>query len=340
MMRWNATVGIVRRRMGTACAIVAAGMAAWVTATAPAQAQAQTSFPNRTMRIFVPYGPGGVGDLTMRLVAQKMTDRMGKQVIIENRPGAGGVLAAKATMDSPPDGYTMLVTGNGTAISMSLFKVRPYHALNDFTQISVCASFEMLIATPAGSPYKTVQDIIAAARANPGKLNLAAINPGSTQNLSAHLFKQLTGIDAQIVTYRTTPDLITALVRNDVHVAFDFYAGLQAAIIDKKINIVASSDEQRNPLLPGVPTAKESGLPEYVVTSWNALSAPAGLPDDILAILNREINASLADPELQAKAKQFGMNAKGSTPQEMRARMERDINRWAGVIEKAGIARQ
>jgi tripartite-type tricarboxylate transporter receptor subunit TctC len=338
MTRSNGLVTTISARRWLASALAVAGTLVWGIATTPVQAE--PGFPNRTVRIFVPYGPGGVGDLTMRLVAQKLGERMGKQVIIENRPGAAGVLAAKATLDSPPDGYTMLVTGNGTAISMSLFKVRPYNALTDFTQISVAASFEMLIATPVDSPYKTVQDIIKAARANPGKLNLAAINPGSTQNLSAHLFKQLTGIDATIVTYRTTPDLITALLRKDVDVVFDFYAGLQSAIADNKIHIAASSDETRNPLLPNVPTAKESGLPDYVVTSWNALSAPAGLPDDVLKILNREINAALADPDLQVKAKQFGMNARGSTPEEMRARMARDIDRWAGVIEKAGIAKQ
>lgn len=338
MTRSSAATNMITAQPWLASGLLVLGAWVWWMASAPAQAE--PGFPNRTLRIFVPYGPGGVGDLTMRLVAQKLTERMGKQLIIENRPGAGGVLAAKATMDSPPDGYTMLVTGNGTAIGMSLFKVRPYNALTDFTQISVTASFEMLIATPADSPYKTVQDIITAARASPGKLNLAAINPGSTQNLSAHLFKQLTGIDATIVTYRTTPDLITALIRKDVDVVFDFYAGLQSVIADKKIHIVASSDETRNPLLPDVPTAKESGLPAYVVTSWNALSAPAGLPDDVLKILNREINAALADPELQAKARQFGMTARGSTPEEMRARMARDIARWAAVIEKAGIAKQ
>ena len=338
MTRSNVSANGGRGRRWLASGLAAVCALVWWLASAPADAE--PGFPSRTMRIFVPYGPGGVGDLTMRMLAQKMSERMGKQVIIENRPGAGGVLSAKATMDSPPDGYTMLVTGNGTAISMSLFKVRPYNALTDFTQISVAASFEMLIATPADSPFRTVQDIIKAAHANPGKLNLAAINPGSTQNLSAHLFKQLTGIDAAIVTYRTTPDLITALIRKDVDVVFDFYAGLRSAIADKKIHIAASSDEQRNPLLPDVPTVKESGIPEYVVTSWNALSAPAGLPDDVLKTLNREINAALADPDLQVKAKQFGMNARGSTPEEMRARMARDINRWAAVIEKAGIAKQ
>jgi putative tricarboxylic transport membrane protein len=309
----------------------------WCAATA---VKAEPGFPNKPIRIIVPYGPGGVGDLTMRLLAQKLTERMGKQVIIDNRPGAGGLLAAKATLDAPADGYTLLVTGNGTAISMSLFKVRPYHAIEDFTQVSVTASFEMLVATPANSPYKTLKAIVDTATAKPGKLNFGSINPGSTQNLSAHLFKQLTGIDVTIVPFRTTPDLITALLRNDVDVGFDFYAGFKAALLDNKLHIAAVSGEARNPLLPDVPTAKESGVPDYVVTSWNALSAPAGLPDDVLQVLNREINAALADPELQEKARQFGMDARGSTPEAMRARMERDIKRWAGVIDNAGIARQ
>src|SRR5690242_10260301 len=172
MTRSNESGDVTSGRRSLANAFAVAATLVWWSAATPVAAE--PGFPNRTIRISVPYGPGGVGDLTMRLVAQQMTERMGKQVIIENRPGAGGVLAAKAVMDSPPDGYSLLVTGNGTAISMSLFKVRPYNALTDFTQISVTASFEMLIAVPADSPLKTVQDIISAARANPGKLNFAA----------------------------------------------------------------------------------------------------------------------------------------------------------------------
>ena len=163
----NASMNTISVRRWLPNALAVACSLIWCATITPLNAE--PGFPNRTVRIFVPYGPGGVGDLTMRLLAQKLTERMGKQVIIENRPGAGGVLAAKATLDSPADGYTLLVTGNGTAISMSLFKVRPYHALNDFTQISVAASFEMLIATPVDSPLKTVQDIINAARASPGQ---------------------------------------------------------------------------------------------------------------------------------------------------------------------------
>jgi tripartite-type tricarboxylate transporter receptor subunit TctC len=229
-------------------------------------------------------------------LAQKMAEHFGKQVIIENRPGAGGLLAAKAVLDSSPDGYTLLEAGNGAAIGMSLFKNRPYNILQDFTSISMTASFDVLIATSIKSKYETLKDIVEAARKSPGKLNFGAINPGSTQNLSAHLFRQLTGIDVTIVPFRTTPELVTALLRNDIDVGFDYYAGFQSVIDDKKVRIAAVSGERRLGLLPNVPTARESGFPDFVVIGWNALAAPAGLPVDVLGILNREVNSALADP--------------------------------------------
>jgi tripartite-type tricarboxylate transporter receptor subunit TctC len=303
-------------------------------------AQADVKFPTRPVRLLLPFGPGGVADVTMRLLGQKLSEKWGQQVVIENRPGAGGVLAQQALLASPPDGYSMSVTGNGTAIGMSLFKTRPYDILKDFTQISITATFEMLLATRGDGPFKTVADVIDYAKKNPGKLNLGAINPGSTQNLSAHLFKLMTGIDATIVTYRTTPDLITGILRGDIDLAFDYYAAFKAPLIDKKIRVVASADDERNPLLPGVLTVKESGLPGYVVTSWNALAAPAGLSKDILTVLNRDIVAALADPDLRQKARGLGLNAQGSTPEAMRERMAQDIKRWAEVIEKAGIPKQ
>ena len=303
-------------------------------------AQAQPKFPVKPVRLILPFGPGGVADVTMRLLGQKLGEKWGQQVVIENRPGAGGVLAQQALLASPPDGYSMSVTGNGTAIGMSLFKTRPYDILKDFTPVSVTATFEMLLVTRNNSPFKSIADVIAYAKTNPGKMNLGAINPGSTQNLSAHLFKQLTGIDATIVTYRVTPDLITGVMRGDLDLAFDFYAAFKGSLTGNQLRVIASADEERNPLLQNVPTVKESGLPDYVVTSWNALSAPAGLPKDILAVLNRDIVAALADPELKKKALEFGLNAQGSTPEAMRDRMAADIKRWAVVIEKAGIPKQ
>src|SRR5262245_28334218 len=158
------------------------------------RAQSQTNFPAKPIHIFIPYGAGGVADLTMRLLAQKLTERTKQQVVIENRPGAGRLLAVKGVLDAPPDGYSLAVVGNGQAIGMSLFKARPYNVLTDFTFVSITARFEMILAVKADSPFKTLPDLVAATRREPGKLNFGAINPGSTQNLSAHLLKQVSGI--------------------------------------------------------------------------------------------------------------------------------------------------
>jgi tripartite-type tricarboxylate transporter receptor subunit TctC len=331
-----------RRRRGLLRGAIAIALAAICVAlvATPRSARAETAYPNRPVRIFIPFGPGGVADVTMRLLAQKLTEATKQQFVIENRPGAGGLLSAKAVIDSPADGYTLGVVGNSQAIGVSLFKTRPYNPLTDFTLVSITAKFEMLLAVNGESPYRTLQDVVAAARKNPGKLNFGAINPGSTQNLSAHMFKLMSGVDVAIVPYKTTPDLLTAILRRDIDVGFDYLAGFQGTLSDNKIRIIATSGEERNPLLPDVPTAKESGFPDYVVTSWNGLATSAGLPADVLAVLNRLINAGLSDPGLRDKAMKLGMDARGSTPGEMRARMVADIDKWAAVIEKAGIEKQ
>jgi tripartite-type tricarboxylate transporter receptor subunit TctC len=304
----------------------------------PAAAEDASSYPSKPVRIYVPYGPGGVGDLTMRILAEKASDVSGQQFVIENRPGAGGFLSAKAVLGADADGYSLGVTGNGQAISMTLFqKTRTYDVLKDFTQVSITGTFEMLLAVKGDSQFKTLKDVLDYAKKNPGKLNLGAVNPGSTQNLSAHLFKQTTGADVTIVPYKTTPELVTAILRGDVNLGFDFYAGFHGAISDGKVRIIATSGAKRNPLLKDVPTAVESGLPEYIVTSWNGLSSRAGLPAPILAKLNKIIVTSLADPAVRAKALKLGIDASGSTPKEMHDRMAHDIGKWRTVIEKAHI---
>src|SRR6202163_3223761 len=272
-----------RRRRGLPGAAMAIGLAAIGAALAaamPLPARAETDYPNRPVRVFIPYGPGGVADVTMRLLAQKVGEEDKQQCVIENRPGAGGLLAVKGVLDSPPDGYTLGVVGNGQAIGVSLFKNRTYNPLTDFTHVAITARFEMLLGVSGASPYRTLQDVVAAARKNPGKLNLGAINPGSTQNLSAHMFKQVTGAEFTVVTYRTTPELVTALLRGDVDLGFDYYAGFIGEIADGKLRIVATSGDERDSLLKDIPTAKESGFPQYVVTSWNGVAGPAGLPDE------------------------------------------------------------
>jgi tripartite-type tricarboxylate transporter receptor subunit TctC len=322
--------------LGCAAAAFALGCAA----VSGVNAQTAADFPNKPVRILVPYGPGGAGDLTARMVADKLSQYLKQAFVVENRPGAGGIAAARAVLEAPADGYTLGIFGNGQAISATLFQELPYDVIKDFAQISVLANFEMLLAVPPTSPYKSVKDVIEAARAAPGKLNLGAINPGSTQNLSAHLFEQVSGTKFTIVTYRTTPDLVTALLRGDVDLGFDYFAGLGTTIGPDKLHIIATSGAQRDPLLKDIPTAKESGLPNYVMTSWNGIEARAGTPAEVIGTLNAAVRRAVAEPDVQQKSLRFGLEARSSSPDEMRDRMVADIAKWREVIEKAGIPKQ
>jgi tripartite-type tricarboxylate transporter receptor subunit TctC len=303
-------------------------------------AHALTGYPNHPVRIVLPYGPGGVADVTTRLLAQKLQERLGQQFVVDNRPGAGGIVASEAGAHAAPDGYTLTLTGNATAISKSLFKSLPFDVMRDFTSVSVMAWLDLLIATKADGPLKSVQDIIAAAQKAPGKLNFGTINLGSTQNLAAELFRLDTQVNVTMVTFRTTPELVTALLRGDVDVGFDYLAGLHAQLNDQQLRAVATTGAKRSPSTPGIPAVTESGVPDYVVTSWNAISAPAATPSDIVHFLSSEIVESLKSPDIQAKALQFGLDARGSTPEEMQTYMRDDIAKYAAIIEKAGIEKQ
>jgi tripartite-type tricarboxylate transporter receptor subunit TctC len=303
--------------------------------------QAQTQgYPNKPIRLLVPYGAGGVGDTTMRLLANAVTQQIKQQIVVENRPSAGGILSMSEVLRAPADGYTLGEMGNGQAISMSLFSNLRYDLLRDFRPISVAGSFALLLAVPDRSPYKSLQELVEAGRRNPGKLNLGAINPGSTQNLSAHLFQQITGVNFTIVPYRTAPDLITGLLRSDIDLGFDYFAAFQSVIGADKLRIVATTGENRDPVLKDVPTAKESGFPTYVVTSWNGIGARAAMPAELTNFLSAEINRSLATPDLQERFRAVGIDPSGSTPEEMWNRMAQDSLRWREVIEKAGIPKQ
>jgi len=182
-------------------------------AIAVTPAAAQSNYPNRPIQLVVPYGPGGVADVGMRIMAEKLSIRLKQNVVVENRPGAGGIVAAKAVATAAPDGYNVLMTGNNNAIAVALFKSLPYDILEDFASTSTVSFFDLLIVVKAESPNKNLQDLVKAAKANPGKLNIGTINPGSTQNLAAELFKNVTGINAQVVPFRTSADMATALAR-------------------------------------------------------------------------------------------------------------------------------
>lgn len=328
-------------RMSHALARVRVSIAAIVlTAACAGLVRAETNFPEKPVRIVLPFGPGGVADVTMRLVAQKLSERLGQNFFIENRPGAGGIVGATSALAYPADGYTFYLAGNGTAISQSLFKSLPYHILNDFVPVAFLAKFDMLLAAKADTPRDTVQKLVAYAKEHPGKLNFGTVAPGSTQNLSAELFKLVTGAQATIVTYKTTPDLVTAIVRGDIDVGFDYLAAFRPSIASKQLTIIATGGATPHDELPGVPTVKDGGYPEYVVASWNALQARKGTPPEIVRKLNAEINTVMKLPEVKARMSELGMEPLSGTSEQLGERMQFEIKRWATVIDKAGIPRK
>jgi tripartite-type tricarboxylate transporter receptor subunit TctC len=304
-----------------------------------ANASAQT-YPAKPIRVLVGFGPGGVGDLTCRVVAQKLSTQLGQQVLVENRPGAAQILAADAVAKAAPDGYTLLLMTNGNAVSASLFKSLPYDTVADFASVSTLGFFDIAVVTKSGSPWKSLKDVLAYAKANPGKLNIGTISIGSTQHLSAELFKEMSGIDAVIVPYKTSSDVLVALRGNDVQVSFDMLAPIMSQFKSGVVNILAVTSDRRFPGLPDVPTVAESGIAGYQTSSWNAISAPAKTPRQIIDRLNKEIHTALASSEVKGKLLDLGVVARASTPEEMKALLVSDINKWRGVIERAKIQKR
>jgi tripartite-type tricarboxylate transporter receptor subunit TctC len=320
-------------------ALSVAGLAVSALAASHRQAHAAT-YPDRAVRIVVPFAAGGVADITARIVAEKLGDKFGQRFYVENQPGAGGIAAARTVISSAPDGHTLALLSNGTAVSVSLFKKLPFDPLKDFEPISSLGFFDFIFATGANSQFKTLGDFVAAARAKPGALNVGTINVGSTQNLSAELFKTAGNIDFTIVPFRGTPEVAVSLLQGDIAVMIDSYASMKGNLADKKFRALASSGPVRSESTPDIATVQESGVASYDVVSWNALFAPAGTPPEIVKALNDALRDILADADVKKRLLELGIEAKASTPQEISARLKSDIDKWRDVIEKAGIQKQ
>ena len=305
-----------------------------------AAAQA-AAFPDRPVKIVVPFGPGGLADVTFRIVSEKLSDLLGKQVVVENLPGAGGIAAGNAVMRAKPDGHTLLVIANGTAITKSLFKSLPFDIQKDFAPVSLAAYFDLVIVAKGdGGRYRSLADLLAAARANPGKLNFGTITPGSSQNLSAELFRTTANLQVSVIPFKTTPDTATALIAGEIDAVFESYAALKSLIESGRLRVLASTSPKRTGYLPSAPTAQEAGVPGYEVVGWNALAAPAGTPSDVIALINRHMNSVVAMPEVKKRFVELGLDAYAGTPEELRLRLAGDIVKWAAVIKQAGIPQQ
>ena len=303
----------------------------------PAMAQ---TFPVKPVRIVVPFGAGGVADLTARTVAQKLSESLGQPVVIDNKPGAGGVAASDAVAKAEPDGHTLLLMSNGTAVSAGLFRSLPFDTLRDFAPVSTLGFFDIAIITPADSRFKSLGDLLVFSKANPGKLNLGTINIGSTQNLAGELFKATAGVDVQIVPFNGTPAVITALRGGQIDAAVEILGPVLPQINAGSLRALAVTGDQRAAVLPSVPTAKESGLPTYVAGSWNALAAPAKTPKSVIARLNKDILAAVNAPDVKKKLAELNVEARSSSPEQAAELLASEVKRWGEVIQRAKIPQQ
>jgi len=301
---------------------------------------AQAAYPEKPVRIVLPFAAGGVADITARIVAEKLSDKLGQRFLVENQAGAGGITAARTVISSPPDGYTLALLSNGTAVSVSLFKKLPFDPLKDFAAISCLGTFDFIFATSADAPYKTLADFVAAAKEKPGTLNVGTINVGSTQNLSAELFKTSAGVDFAIIPYRGTPEIQVGLLQGNVALMIDSYSSMKGNIASGKLRALASSGPKRSEATPDIATVAESGVAGYDVVSWNALFAASGTPPEIIKALNDALKEILADADVKKRMLDLGIEARASTPQEISDRLKADIEKWGKVIDKAGIPKQ
>jgi len=307
---------------------------------APRRALAQAKYPTKSPRLVLPFAAGGVADVTARIVAEKVGDKLGHRFVVDNMPGAGGISAANAVRSARPDGYTLALLSNGTAISVGLFKSLPFDPLKDFAPVSAMGYFDFLFCVNASSPFQTMADFVKAAHEKPATLNIGTINIGSSQNLTAELLKSTAGIDVTLVPYRGSPEVIIALLRDDVQLAVDSYAALKSPLLEKKIRPIATSAATPSKVLPDVPPAKDSGIGEFDVVSWNGVFAKTGTPKEVIDILNRGLREAVDEPDVKRRALEMGIETRGSTPEEIGARLRGDIERWTKVIERAGIPKQ
>jgi tripartite-type tricarboxylate transporter receptor subunit TctC len=303
----------------------------------PSCAQGRSVFPDKAITLIVPFGPGGVADITARTVGEVMARSLGQAVVVDNRPSAGSIVASSAVAGAKPDGNTLLLMSNSNAVSVGLFRKLPYDTLKAFAPISTLAFFDIGLFVPAGSRFNSLQDVVAFAKAQPGRLNIGCISVGSTQQLAAKLFETVAGISALVVPYKATPAVLTALRAGEVDLAFEIVGPMVPQVQAGVVKALAVSSGQRNPALPEVPTVQQAGVSGYSVASWNALAAPAGTPAAVIETLNRAVREALASPAVRDKLARLGARVQAGSPAELQALLASEIPRWGEVIRNAKI---
>jgi tripartite-type tricarboxylate transporter receptor subunit TctC len=302
--------------------------------------QAQAKWPDKPVRIVLPFGAGGVADFTTRVLADKLSTKFNQRFIVDSKPGPGGINAALTVLNAPADGYTMGLAAIITALSVATFEKLPYDPLTQFEMVSTIGVFDMDFAVKADSPYQTLSEFINAANAKPGKFNVGTIAIGSAQNFGTELFKSMANINAVIVPYHNSPDVVVALLRNDLQMVVDFAPALQGQINSKQLRVLATSGATRALSTPDVPTADEAGVKGYEVTSWNGLFAPKGTPKEVIDIMSHAMHEVLAMPEVKEQFEKVGVEPHASTPEELMGRLKSDIKKWNRVMAETGMAKK
>src|SRR5436190_15045416 len=298
-------------------------------------------WPQRPIRIIVPFGPGGGSAIIGRIIGQSLQEKLGQPVVIENRPGAAGTLGNEAVARADKDGYTLGIMTAGQIIGAVMNKSLRYDTLTAFDPVSQVATAGLIIVTRPDFPANDVKQLIAAAKASPGKVSFGSPGFGATQHFTGELFRQTAGIDVLHVPFRTSPEAIAAVLGKQVDVLFDTISAVLGQVQSGQLKALAVTGKDRFPAVPEVPAAIESGvLPGYDVTLWYGVLAPRGVPREMLAKLNKVINESLAEEVVQKRLTTAGVVVRGSTPEAFGEHMAREFKRWNAVREAAGIAQQ
>jgi tripartite-type tricarboxylate transporter receptor subunit TctC len=314
-----------------------AGLAASLGLALPRALRAQAAWPERPITLVVPFGPGGIADLTARTVAQAMSATLKVPIVIDNKPSAGSIVGSAAVAQAAPDGHTLLLMSNANAVSAGLFRKLPFDVQKDFAPVGLLGVFDLALFVAEGSRFRSVRELLDEAKAKPGKLTIATIAVGSTQNLSAELFKSRSGADVLIVPYKGTPAVLTALRAGEVDAAFEILGPMLPQLQAKAVRALAVTSDQRFQALPEVPTMMQAGVANYDLASWNALAAPARTPQAVIDKLNAAANEALKTPSVRDKLLALGVRPQGGTPQQLSALLASEIRHWGEVIRAAKI---
>src|SRR5215470_10956502 len=301
-------------------------------------ARAESSYPSHPIQLVVTVPPGGAADLVARIVGAKLADALGQPVVISNRGGAGGTIAAAAVAKSDPDGYTLLLNTIAThGIGPHLYANLPYDPVKDFAPVALIAKFPLIMSVNADLPAQSVSDVIALARAKPGQLAFASAGTGGAPHLAGELFKSVTGADLLHVPYRGSGPAVIDLVAGRVAIMFDAVPSLLPFITAGKLRVLAAASAERNRLLPDVPTFAELGYPAMDISLWYGIVAPAGTPRPVVQLLNAELVKILDMPDVRKSLADQGADIKGGTPEEFGTFMRDEQARWGVVVKQAGI---